>query len=428
MILATTTTHPDYSPPARGDAVAGLGWRHRTFSALDNRDYRVLWWGMVASMMAMQMQGVARGLLAYQLAGTATALGVVSTAFGLPFLVVPLLGGVLADRMRKRSLLIFTQSSLGVIALVNAVLVHIGIIEIWHLFALGIAQGIIFSLNMPARSAIIPEIVGEGQITNAMALNNAGMNFSRIIGPAAAGALVGVPFFGMTGVFYLMASLYVVVLWTLLKIPPGKVPARERVPMMEDLSSGVRYVRRSPVLMTLMAMAFIPIIFGMPVQMLLPVFQKDVFHVDALGLGLLYAALGVGALVGSLIIASLADSGGRGRIQVVTGLLYGATMVAFALSGSFGVALVVIGIQGLASSAYMALNASMIMSYTEEDYYGRVMSIYMMTFGLMLVAVLPMSALVDRMGAPIVVAMAGGAIVAFIAIVSVVFPTHRRLD
>ncbi len=410
----------------RSASIAEVGWR-RTFSTLSVPEYRTLWWGMVASFVAMQMNIVARGYLAYDITGSAAALGVVSLAWGLPMLAFSLFGGVIADRVKKRDVLIKTQAAMGVLALITAVLVHTGLIEIWHLVVLGLGQGTVFAFNMPARSAIIPELVGENNLTNAIALNTAGMNFSRILGPAAAGGLIAVPFVGMTGTFYLMTALYVVVVYTLWQLPEGKTPQRVRAPMLADIKSGFSYIGGNSVLLLLISMAFVPILLGMPYQTLMPVFQKEVFDVGSVGLGLLFTSIGVGALIGSLLIAYLGDSQQRGLLQSTSGILFGASLVGFALMSSFFAALAMVAVLGLVSAAYMTLNNSMIMSYTDEEYYGRVMSVYMMTFSFMPLAAMPMGLASDAFGVQPTVAVAGALIVLFLGALLTLVPGYRRI-
>lgn len=426
---APPAAHPSDGGRAaqRSASIAQVGWR-RTFATLEVPEYRTLWWGMIASFMAMQMNIVARGYLAFDLTGSATALGVVSLAWGIPMLAFSLIGGAVADRMRKRDILMQSQAAMGVLALITAVLVHLGVIQIWHLVVLGLGQGTVFAFNMPARSAIIPELVGQDRLQNAFALNNAGMNMSRIVGPAMAGAMISVPFIGMTGTFYFMTLLYVVVQWSLMLLPKGKEPQRIRAPMIEEIAGGFRHIRNNQTLLILMSMAFIPIMLGMPYQTLMPVFQEDVLGVGSLGLGLLLGATGVGALVGSLFVASLEDGRARGYIQMMAGIAFGATLLVFALMTNFVLALIAIALVGTASAAYMSLNQTMIMGYTEEEYYGRVMSVYMMTFSVMPLAAMPMGALADAFGVQATVAIAAALIVVFISVIGTVMPTYRRIQ
>lgn len=424
-----TSPHP-LPPDARmhrNVSIREVGWR-RTFSTLGIPAYRTMWWGMVAGFVAMQLNIVARGYLAYDLTGSATALGIVSLAWGVPMLVFSLFGGVLADRAQKRSVLLATQTCMGILSLITAVLVHTGVVEIWHLFVIGLGQGTIFAFNMPSRQAIIPELVGPAKLMNAIALNNAGMNLSRILGPAFAGILISVPFVGMTGTFYFMTALYGLAVWSLFLLPAGKVSTRARLPMAQELKSGFVYIGKNQTLMVLIGLAFVPILFGMPFQMLMPVFQKDVLHVGSLGLGLLYAAVGVGALIGSLVIASFSDMQGRGRVQAVMGIGFGLALIWFALSGSFVMALISVAVLGLVSSSYMSLNNSMIMEHTNEQYYGRVMSVFMMTFALMPLSAMPMGVLADSIGAPMTIAMAGIIVTVFVAAMVVLVPAYRRIQ
>lgn len=424
---------PVGSPPAgehaaahRSASIARTGWR-RTFATLEIPEYRTMWWGMIASFIAMQMNMVARGFLAFDLTGSAAALGVVSLAWGVPMLAFSLVGGAVADRMRKRDILLQSQASMAVLSLITAVLIHLGVIQIWHLVVLGLFQGTVFAFNMPARSAIIPELVGPERLQNAFALNNAGMNLSRIIGPAMAGGMISVPFIGMTGTFYFMTALYGIVLWSLLLLPKGKEPKAIRAPMLEDIVGGFSHIRNSKILLTLMGMAFIPIMLGMPYQMLMPVFQEEVLHVGSFGLGLLLGATGVGALAGSLFVASMEDGRTRGFIQMTLGIGFGITLFVFALMTSFPLALVAIAVVGFVSSAYMSLNQTMIMGYTDEEYYGRVMSVYMMTFSIMPLAALPMGLMADAFGVQITVAVAAAIMVVFMTVIGVFMPSYRAI-
>ena len=424
-------TSPRPLPPDarmhRNVSIREVGWR-RTFGTLGVPAYRTMWYGMVAGFVAMQLNIVARGYLAYEITGSATALGVVSLAWGIPMIVLSLFGGVVADRAQKRSVLLLTQTSMVGLSLITAVLVHAGLIEIWHLFVIGLGQGAVFAFNMPSRQAIIPELVGHDKLMNAIALNNAGMNVSRVLGPALAGILISIPFIGMTGAFYFMTALYVIAVWSIWRLPEGKISTRARQPMVTELKSGFVYIRKTPTLMVLIGLAFIPILFGMPYQMLMPVFASDVFHVKEVGLGLLFASVGVGALIGSLFIASFSDMSNRGRVQSLTGIGFGLTLIWFAASSSFFMAMIAVAALGLVSSAYMSLNNSMIMEHTNEEYYGRVMSIFMMTFSLMPLSAMPMGVLADTIGAPITVGVSGAIVAIFVVAMVLFVPAYRRID
>ena len=380
----------------------------RTFQALENGAFRTLWFGMLASNLAMQMSVIARGYLAFDISGSATALGLVTMARGLPQLLLSPLGGVAADRIDKRRMLIGTQISMSAVAALTATLVAFDLIAIWQLVVIGLVEGVVWAFNMPSRQAIVAEVVPDGALMNAIALNSAGMNFTRVVGPAAAGFLIGLAWFGVGGVFYLVAIAYTFFIAALFNLPRerniGRKPGGS---VLAQMGSGFSYTWRNRPLLLLMLMAFVPIIFGMSYQTLLPVFQKRVLNVGPSQLGLLYAFSGLGALIGSLTLASLSGIRRKEVLQIGFGVAFGGALVLFAVTSSFPLALGCILLVGLAGNAYTALNNTLIMTTTDRAYHGRVMSIYMMTWSMSPLASLPIGALVDAFGAQRMVALFG---------------------
>ena len=419
--------HASESTAPASDAGAVVAERQGPFAAFRERPYRILWLGMLPSMLAMQMGQVAVGYVAYTISGEATALGWISAGSGVPMLVFSLIGGVVADRMPKRTVLFFTQSTIGLAALVNAVLVITGNIEVWHLIAVSAVQGIAFAFNMPTRQAFVAEIVSPARLMNAIALNNAGMNMSRVVGPALAGALIAVTFIGAGGIFALMAAMYVIVVLMLFLLPPGRPARAPRGTGLSELKAGLRYVWQHPILRMLLALATVPVLLGLPYVQVMPVFAIDVYEVGSEGLGTLMAVNGLGALAGSLGIASATGLGRKGLVQLSLGLMFGLALAVFALGGSYPLALVAIAIAGAASSGYATLNSTLIMHHTEHEFHGRVMSLYMMTFAIMPLGTVPISWLVDQFGAPITIGVAGFLLAAIIGSVAVLSPTYRRV-
>jgi MFS family permease len=388
----------------------------RTFQALENDAFRTLWYGMLASYLAMQMSLIARGYLAFHISGSATALGLVTMARGLPQLVLSPFGGVAADRFDKRRLLIATQIGMSITAIVTAALVVLGVIAIWQMVIIGLVEGTIWAFNMPPRQAIVPELVDDDALMNAIAINNAGLNFTRIAGPALAGLLMSIAWVGAGGVFILVALSYTGFILALTRLPRGRaVPPKTAGSVLEQVASGFSYTWRNRPVFLLMLLAFVPIVFGMAYQTLLPVFQKDVLNVGASELGLLFASSGLGALVGSLALASLSGVRRKDALQIGFGVAFGAALVLFALSGSYPLSLALLLLVGLAGNAYTALNSTLIMTATDRAYHGRVMSIYMMTWSLSPLASLPIGMLVDAFGAPATVAVFGVIVTVVIA-------------
>jgi MFS family permease len=402
----------------------------QTFAALRNRDYRLLWLGTLGSFTAMQMQQVARGYLAYELSGSAAVLGVVGLSGGLPMLFFSLFGGVIADRVAKRNLLLVTQASTGLVALATAVLVATDLITIWQLILLGVLQGVVFSFNMPARQAILAELVSPDEMMNAMALNNAGMNVTRIFGPALAGFLIAVPFVGLANVFFVMAACYLLPVMMLFQIRPRySGNDRPKAPMLQEFTAGLRYIARHEVLGMLLLLGLVPIILGFPYQMLLPVFASDaVFGVGARGLGLMSACAGIGALTGALAVASATGVRGKGRLQLAAGAGFGVSLLGFGIAPSFPLALGALALVGFTGSVYQSLNSTLIMTSSEPAYHGRVMSVNLMGFSLMPVAALPMGLGADHLGAPQTIALCGLAVTLFVVGVASLVRSYRHLE
>ena len=413
----------------RDDGVLSLitasGWRN-TFSSLQNRNYRWYWLGNLASFAAMQMQIVARGWLVYDMTGSPLALGWVSLAFGIAILVFALYGGVIVDRVEKRNLLIITQAFTGVVTLVIAVLITMDTIRLWHLVIASLASGVILAFNLPGRQAIIPELVERRQIMNAVGLGSGAMNLSRIVAPALAGVLVGV--IGIAGVYYIMVACSVLAVAMLFMIPPLGVPAQNTyTTLTSSLREGLSYVRRSSILMALLTMAFVPIAFGMPYQMLMPVFAVDVLHVGASGFGYLMAATGVGALVGSLVVASLGEFRHKGLLLLSTSALFGVFLILFAISSYFYLSLFLLLGVGAASAGYLASNNTLLQLNVDDRVRGRVMSMYMMTIGLFPIGVLPAAALAEAVGIPFAVGLGGTILVLFTLAMALLRPGLRKL-
>jgi predicted MFS family arabinose efflux permease len=402
----------------------------RTFAALRNTEYRLLWIGTLGSFLAMQMQMVARGYLAYELTGSAAALGIVSLARGLPQLVFTLVGGVVADRVQKRNLLLVTQSVTGLLALVTAMLVFTDRITIMQLVILGFVEGTVFAFNMPARQAFLPELVEQKDLMNAVALNNAGMNFASIFGPALAGLLITLPFVGLTRVFFFVAACYILPVFMLTRIHPRfEVAGKIKEPVLDEVRGGLRYIRQHDVLAMLLIVGLVPVLLGFSYQSMLPVFAgPKVLNVGASGLGLMSTFTGVGSLVGSLLIASYTNVRRRGLLQLTTGAAFGIALLLFALSQNFLVALVALLFVGFTASADRSLNMTLITAVTAREYYGRVLSVNMMGFSFMMLTPLPIGFAADHIGAPATMAILGGVIAIMVTAVGTLASSYRRLE
>lgn len=398
------------------------GWV-RAFNSLSIPQFRTLWIGMLIAMSAVQVSMVAQPWLAYAISGSGLALGVVAVARGLPMLVLAPIAGAVADRLDKRNLLIAAHGCFCAVTLATTVLVFLGVVQVWHLVVLASIEGVAFPFSMPVRQAYVSQLVPSHRLANALAVDGAGMNLTRVLAPSVAGALLA---WEPTAAFAASAALHLVAASLLLLLPRSRKAMGRRAGTLGDVMVGVRYLRSQPVLMALLGMAFVAVLLGMPYHQFLPVFQQDVLSVGPSQLGLMFTAVGAGALVGSLVTAFLSEYPRRGLIQIVSGVAFGVSLALFALSPVYGLSLALLAVVGFTSQGYMTMNRVLIMTNTDAAYQGRVTSVYFMTFALMPASVLPMGALVDIIGAPATLAGAGALLAVFIAAVAVLHPASWR--
>jgi MFS family permease len=395
------------------------------FSALEMPNFRMLWFGMLLSMGAMQMNIIDRSWLAYHISGSGLALGLVALGRGLPQLLLAPVGGAAADRFDKRKLLISSQFCLMVLALSNAILVQLGVIQIWHLIVIGVFQGIVFPFAMPTRTAYIGDLVDDERFSNALALDSTGRNLNRVIAPSIGGILIA---FSPTIAFYMIAVFYLLSALMLMRLPSPKPAVRRARSMAGDMAAGIRYLTARNSLLLLIGMAFVMVLLGGPYQQLLPVFQIDVLHVGPTALGLMYTAVGLGAVFGSLAAVFASESPNKRKIQLGAGISVGLSLTAFAFSNSIYAALFFLVIVGFMTDGYFTINRILVMLETDREYYGRVVSIYMMTWSLMPLALVPMGELVDHIGAPVTVGVAALMLALIIGGITLFSPHIRRRE
>lgn len=282
----------------------------RTFESLGLRAYRLLWLSQVTTSFGQWMDQTARSWLVYSLTHSPLQLGLVSAVRGIPLLAFGIVAGVFADRYGRKSQLIIAQAVNALLNAVLAILILMGRIELWHIYATGFLAGTVQAFQQPARQALVNDLVGEKLLLNAIALNSAANNLSRSVGPGICGLLIHA--FGVDISYFGQASLYALAtLWTIqIKIPKSPVPvgysmSSANQSFFGSAKEGLAYVVSHRLILALMVLALAPILLGMPYISLMPIFAVDVFHGDARTQGLLLAMMGVGAVLGALVIASL---------------------------------------------------------------------------------------------------------------------------
>ena len=394
----------------------------KTFYSLRFREFRFLWLGMVFLMMGMQMQMIVRGYLTYEITSSPFILGLVNAGFAIPMLSLALFGGAVADRMERKRVIQIGQCMAVVLALFVGISIVTDTITWIHLLFVSMVQGAQFSFLMPARQALVPQLVGRDNLTNAMSLDAAAMSITTLLAPAVGGVLYNV--IGPEGVYFLVAGLGVLaVVFTSMVSARGGSANRPSVPMASDIAQGLRYVVNSPIVLILLVMGLATALLAMPFRFLMPVFVVDVYNRGPESLGLLVTIMGVGSLVGALFIATLGKKK-RGLLLLVGSFISAIALMLVAAIPIYYAAAGLMVLMGLGDAGRRTLNQALIMEEVDDEYRGRVMSVFMMNFGLMPLGVLPAGALAERFGGQFAIMLLG---VLLLLTTAAVLLTQRRL-
>ena len=397
------------------------GWRY-TFSSLENRDFRFLLLSLLFMMGGQQMGGLALGYLVYQLTSSAFILGLMGAGAGISILIFALFGGAVADRMDRKQVIQVGQGAAVLLALFIALSIVSGTVTWVHLLAAALLEGALFSFVMPARQAIIPQLVGPGRVTNAMGLSAAEMGATGLVAPVLAGTLYAR--IGPGGLYFVVAGMGVVALALSSFLPKVRRGARmSQDPILREIMAGLAYIWHSPLLVVLLVMGLAAALFAVPFRTLLPVFVVDLYHRGPESMGLLIALTGAGALAGSLFIASL-GVGRRGMMMIIGSFVSGAALLLVALIPIYFAALGIVVLVGLGDAARRALNQAIVMEHVEDRYRGRVMSVFMMAYGLMPLGLVPAAIVTELMGAQVAI---GALAVLLLATSTTILLTQKRL-
>ncbi len=382
----------------------------RIARALRHRNYRLFFAGQGISLIGTWLTQVATSWLVYRLTGSGLVLGVVSFAAQVPVFLLTPLAGVLVDRWNRHRILVATQTLSMLQSFALALLAWTGIITVRHVVILNAFQGIVNAVDIPARQSFVVQMVDRPEdLPNAIALNSSMFNGARLVGPAVAGLLIGAV--GEAACFFLDGISYLAVIGSLLamRIDAPK-PGVRHAPVLRGLAEGVAYAFGFAPIRAILSMLALVSLVGMPYSVLMPVFAKDVLHGGPETLGFLMGATGLGALAGALYLASRRSIRGLGRLIVLAASLFGAGLVAFALSRVLWLSLVVLLVTGAGAILQMASSNTLLQTIVDEDKRGRVMSLYAMALlGMAPFGSLLAGALAGTVGAPATV-MLGGAL------------------
>jgi MFS family permease len=340
---------------------------------------------MMGQWASLSMLTIAQSYLVYKLTGSAAILGILALATAIPQLLLFMVGGTLADRFPKKRLMQIGQSAAGLMALIVGLALTTGYMapehpgSWWILMVTSIIQGIFGAVAIPARQAILPEIVDKELVMNALALNTMGMNVFRLVSPALAGFFIDS--IGFAAVFYIMAGLYLSAVIFTAFIPEKNRPAVHERSTMDGAREGLAYIRGHSLIFLILSFAIFYIILFMPYMMMLPIFADKFLHVDATGLGILQSMSAFGALIVSLALASLPIR--KYGLLVLTGAVAaGIGLVILAVSRSWYLSLAAMFIIGAGQSVHSTSLLTVLQRLSDPEYMGRVMSILMMNQGL----------------------------------------------
>jgi MFS family permease len=415
---------PDTEEILRGETGAPES-KGGTFRSLKYRDYRLLWFSTLFASSAQWIQQVTIGWLIYEMTESAFLLGAVNGFRALPLLFLAPIGGVLADRVERKMLMQATQYMLLVASAIMTAIIFAGWIEVWHLFAFTFITGIGWALNNPVRQSVVPNLVPKYDLMNALALQSAGFNITRILGPTLGGYMLA--HLGAGENFSLQTFFYVGVIAMVIPVVIPRLPRRnESVSVRQNLKDGISYVWRTKQLRVQLALAFVPTILAFPYMALMPIFARDVLGYGSEGLGLMGTAVGVGAVIGTLTMASLNNVQNKGKIMLSAVFLLGISLMAFSQSKSMELSLVILAFTGASQMVYLTTNQTILQLSIPDHLRGRVMGIYMLSQGMMPLGGLVGGAFADATSAPTAVLVMGALVCAMAAFFFVRAPDLRE--
>jgi MFS family permease len=366
----TTLPREDAAAPA----VPTRG-RLGTFRALRLRDYRLLWFGQLGHSASQWMEQVVRPLLVLQMTDSAAAVAWVIFMRMIPVLVFGVLAGAVADRFDKKRILLVTQAITASMHFLLAFLVLSGRVELWQVYATALISGASFAFNQPARQTLIPRIVPPDYLLNAVALNTTAMNVMRILGGALAGVLLVL--FGIGDIYLINGIVYLGVIVTTQMIRlPKQVPRESKVGLFGDLAEGFLYVKQNRAVGGLVLLALILFVFGMPYQQVfVPLVAVRVFDLPQAWVGWMLSCTGLGAICGSLFVASRSEYKRPGLALSINLIVFGGALLVVALSRWLPLTLLALAVAGSMTVSFMALTNALLLSATPPDLQGRVMSL-----------------------------------------------------
>jgi predicted MFS family arabinose efflux permease len=395
----------------------------RTFSALHYRDFRLLWFGAFTSTTGTFMQTLAQAWLVYTMTNSAFLLGVDGFLATGPILLFSLFGGVIADRVARRKIMLVSQYLQMSFALILAILIYLHQVKVWHIFVMSFLTGSTQSFSGPAYASLLPLLVKREDVPNAIAMNSMQFNLARVLGPALGGVVFGL--WGPAACFGLNALSFVAVIITLsiIRIPPVHEQSRQQG-ILDEMKEGFRFVTARRSLLMLTFLAFAGTFLGMPLFTMLPVVAKKTFGLGPQGLSLLQADYGIGSVVGALFVAASGYAVNKGKIALMMQLVFAFCLASFGLSRNLVSSVIIAFLAGACIVGVISLYSSLVQLMVSDAMRGRVMSIFMLAFrGGMPLGNLVAGYLAQRWSISLALAV-NGAVLAVVALIFIL----KRID
>jgi MFS family permease len=397
----------------------------QVFHSLRHRNYRLLLVNQLVALLGYRILVMAQGWLVLQLTDSAFWVGLIAFIVGIPGLFLSPFGGLYADRLDRRKLMLFGHGISSLLILLLATLTYTNVIAIWHIAVLSVLLGTVWALTDPAYMAIIPSLVTPDDLMNAMAMNTLVGRLSRFIGPAIAGVLLGLVAIG--GTFYGAGIAFVAAFLLLSRMRLPTMATTMRTNIIKDIKEGLSYIRSNEVALMLILLMAVVALFALPYVWLMPVFARDVLGLGEAGYSQLMMAVGAGGLVGGITAAKLGDFKRKGWLLIGSALTFTVTLILFAMSRSFPLSLVLSIIIGGANGLFIAVTTALLLSIIPDEFRGRVMGLFAITWYLPSIGSLVLGAATDWVGLP--VAVVAGALICTVFILGTVLrlPALRRL-
>jgi MFS family permease len=401
---------------------------NRTFAALKYPNYRLWFMGQLSSLVGTWMQTTAQGFLVFQLTGSPAYLGLVGFASGVPAWIFMLYGGVIADRISRRSLLVITQTLMMILAFMPAALTFVGLVQAWHIVVLAFLLGLANAFDAPARHAFVLEMVEREDLGNAIALNATMFQAATVVGPAVAGityALLGPTWcFTINGISFLA----VIAALLMMRMEPMVIGTRA-TSAWQDLKDGLHYIVADPVIRTIIALVSVTSLFGMGYSTLFPDWAVVVLGGDATTNGWLQSARGVGSLFGALMIASLSGFKHKGKLLTMGTFVFPLALIVFALIHSLPLSLLTLLIVGWGFMVLFNMANILVQTHVADEFRGRVMGVYSLNFnGFSSIGALLAGAAAEEGGAPATVIAGAALVLAFAVLIWWTVPRLRELE